>query len=510
MNRKIGVIYSYGLMVVEIFSTMLFTPYLIRTLGQAEYGVYQLVSSVTSYLVLLDLGVGSSVIRYMSKYRAEKDMLAQRRFLGISTIYYLLIAVVALIIGISILFLFPNVFAKGLSTEEIALAKKLFAVTMCSAAFSLATSGFANALIAYERFNVSKGVSIILTVVKIVAGTMALWLGFSSFGVVCVNFMVTVVTRTIYVLYVLCKLKIRPVFHNIEFSFVKEVAAYSSFILLQLIASHINAMSDQILLASFAKNASVIIGIYGVGAQILQYFKTIGSHFTSVLMPGLVRLVENGVDRRKYEQEMIRISRLVFMALALVFTVFAVFGQDFICLWAGEENAQAYFVAVVLMFPTLFSYSEGVGYQLLQAMAKHKLPAVVQVVSAVLNIGLTILLIRWEPLKGAVIGSFIALFFCETVVMNIMYKRQIHIRLTVYFRGMFKGILPCLLLSAGAGVLLKTAQLSRFGWLGFVVNCGVMVAVYAGTMFLFGMNAYEKNLVLKPMQKICKGKFNKG
>ncbi len=502
MNRKIGVIYSYGLMLVEILSTMLFTPYLIRTLGQAEYGVYQLVSSVTSYLVLLDLGVGSSVIRYMAKYRADKDKLAQRRFLGVTTIYYLLIALVALIVGGGILFFFPQVFEKGLSPAEVALAEKLFAVTMCSAAFSLATSAFANTLIAYERFNVSKGASIVLTLIKIVASFAALKLGFSSLGVVCVHFAVNVLTRLVYMFYVLFKLKIIPYFRNISFSFIKEVASYSSFILLQLIASQINAMSDQILLGIFAKGASVIIGIYGVGAQILQYFKTIGSHFTSVLMPGLVRLVESGANREQYEKEMIRISRIIFIALALVFTVFAVFGQDFVCLWAGESNAQAYLVAVALMFPTLFSYSEGVGYQLLQAMAKHKLPAVVQVVSAVLNIGLTILLIRWNPLKGAVLGSFIALFFFETVVMNIMYKKQIHIRLTAYFRGMLKGTLPCLLISAAAGLLLKTANLARFGWIGLCLNCGGMVLVYGVSMLLFGMNDYEKDLILKPIQKI--------
>ena len=66
MNRKTGVVLSYVLLVVEIFSTLLFTPFLIRTLGQAEYGIYQLVLSITAYLALLDLGVGNSVIRYIT------------------------------------------------------------------------------------------------------------------------------------------------------------------------------------------------------------------------------------------------------------------------------------------------------------------------------------------------------------------------------------------------------------------------------------------------------------
>lgn len=502
MNRKAGVIYSNILMLVEILSTLLFTPFLIKTLGQAEYGVYQLVSSITSYLVLLDLGVGNSVIRYIARYREKNDLRGQNTFLGITTIYYVLVATLAIVISIFVLAVFPSMFENGLSTSEVSLAKKLFSITMCSAAFSLATSAFANTVIAYERFLISKGTVIILTVFKILASVIALKMGFGSMGIVILNFLMTVLTRSVYVMYVLFVLKLRPSFNKIDFSYVKEIASFSSFILLQMVATQINAMSDQVLLGMFVNGASIIIGIYGVGAQILQYFKTIGSLFTSVLMPGLVRLVETGAGAKRLEEEMIRISRIVFMVLSVIWVIFAFWGRDFICLWAGEENEQAYFVAVLLMFPTIFSYSEGVGYQLLQSMGKHRTPAIVQVISASLNVGLTILLIYWDPLKGAVIGTFISLCTCDIIIMNIMYKRQIGIRLTVYFIGLFKGIVPCLVLSAITGSLIKLANLNAYGWLGFVVNCGVMILVYGITMWLFGMNVYEKSIILSPIIKI--------
>ena len=70
MNRKIGLVFSYGVMITEIVSAMFVTPFIIRSLGQAEYGIYQLTSSITAYLIIFDLGVGNSVIRYMAKFRA--------------------------------------------------------------------------------------------------------------------------------------------------------------------------------------------------------------------------------------------------------------------------------------------------------------------------------------------------------------------------------------------------------------------------------------------------------
>lgn len=504
MNRKVGVIFSYVLMFVEICSTMLFTPFLIRTLGQAEYGIYHLILSVLSYFTLLDLGVGSSVIRYMSKYSAEKNKNAQRSFMGVTTIYYLIIAAVALLIGLVVRQNLSSIFETGLSVTEIELARKLFSIAICNTVVTLATSAFSNAIIAHEHFMVSKGTTIIMTIVKVLLSVVALKMGMSSMGVLAVHLITNCITRGIYVCYVLFKLKITPSFKNIQFSFLKEVASYSSFILLQLIASYINSMSDQILLGMFAKGSAVIIGIYSIGAQILQYFKTVGAHFTGVLMPGLVRLVDSKPTRETYENEMIKIGRIVFMVLGLVWCVFLVFGKDFICMWAGEENSQAYIVALALMFPTLFGYAQGAGYQLLQAMAKHKLPAIIQVCSAVVHIILVIILMKWNALYGTVIGSFIAIFLCDMVVMNLMYKKQIGIRLSVLFGGMFKGTLPCLAIATVLGFALETLNFSRFGWLGFVVNCGVMVAIYGVTMLLYGMNDYEKNLLFKPFKKILK------
>ena len=73
MSRKIGLVFSYGVMITEIVSAMFVTPFIIRSLGQAEYGIYQLTSSITAYLIIFDLGVGNSVIRYMAKFRANND-----------------------------------------------------------------------------------------------------------------------------------------------------------------------------------------------------------------------------------------------------------------------------------------------------------------------------------------------------------------------------------------------------------------------------------------------------
>lgn len=504
MNRKIGVIYSYVLMFVEVFSATLFTPFLIRSLGQSEYGVYQLVYSVTAYLMLLDLGIGNAVIRYMAKYRAENNKQKQEEFLGIATIFYAVIAVIVLIVGAVLMVIFPTAFAKGLTESEIHLGRQLLFVTVISTSFSLGTSSFAATLMAYERFSFSKGLSILLSLSKVVFAFIALKLGFRSLGVVLVYFIANTCTRIAYTVYVLFVLKLKPSFGKPDFGFVKESVSYSAFVLMQMIAVQINSMTDSVLLGILAKGSAVIIAVYGAGAQIVQYFKTVGGHFNGVLMAGVVRLVESGANAKALQDEMVRIGRIVFMMLGMVFTVFLVNGADFMVLWAGEDYSRGYMVAVAIMVPTMFTLVQSIGNQILWAMNKHRTQAVVQIVSALINIVLTAFLIKWNPLVGAVVGSVIALTVGDVLCMNVMFKREIGISLIGYYKGLFKGILPSLLLCAASGLLFNLIGLSKFGWLGLVVNCGVMVLVYGICMISFGMNTSEKHMIFGMFKKIGK------
>ena len=138
---------SYVMMIFEVLSTLLLTPFIIRTLGQAEYGVYKLSASVVAYLLLLDLGVGNAITRYIAKFRASGEKEQSQKFLGVATIYYTVIALVALIAGVVLIAVFPKAFAKGLTASEIKLGQELLFITMINAAVTLGTAAYNNVII---------------------------------------------------------------------------------------------------------------------------------------------------------------------------------------------------------------------------------------------------------------------------------------------------------------------------------------------------------------------------
>lgn len=500
MNRKIGVILSYVMMIFEVLSTLLLTPFIIRTLGQAEYGVYKLSASVVAYLLLLDLGVGNAITRYIAKFRASGEKEQSQKFLGVATIYYTVIALVALIAGVVLIAVFPKAFAKGLTASEIKLGQELLFITMINAAVTLGTAAYNNVIIAYERFTVSKGVPIIQIIVRMALTVVMLKGGFGSVGIVMVNLLMTVVCRGFFIIYVLFRLKLRPKFKGIDISFVKEIILYSSMILIQMIATQLNATVDQILIGSLVASSAAILAVYSVGTQVTQYFQSMGTAFTGVLMPGIVKMVESGVDSKTLTDEMIRIGRIILIVLGLIWGGFLACGQQFITLWAGADNSNAYFVAVILMTAYMFILTESIGTQILWAMNQHKEQAILKGIIVLLNILLTVVLIKWQPLIGATIGTFISLVLGDVVVMNVIFRKKLKMNLGYYYKGLTKGILPCIAVATAVGFVARHF-LKNGGWISLLLEVAIICLVYAVCILTFGMNTYEKNMVLSVLRK---------
>ena len=493
LSRRVGVVMSYVAMIFEILSTLLITPLIIRTLGQAEYGVYKLTAAIAAYLFLLDLGVGNSVIRYMAKFRAINDREQSRKFFGIATIYYFIIAMIVLIVGAVLVYFFPMMFAKGLSESEIALGESLLVLIIINCAITLGTTAFSIVIMAYERFAVQKGSLIVQVVLRMGLTVVALRLGYGSVGIVCIQLGTTILCRGFYVLYVIGRIKLLPKWSGIDFAFVKEVFVYSTFILVQMIAAQVNAFADQILLGAFVTTSAAIIAVYGVGAQIVTYYQSIGNALTGVLMPGVVKMVESKAEPDELCKEMIRIGRMILLILGLVWCGFLIYGKQFICLWAGEVNLEGYYVAVILMLAQMIILAENIGTQILWAKNEHKEQAVLKLAVVFVNVVLTIVLIRWKPLLGATIGTFISYVVGDVGVMNLVFKKKIGIKLSQYYQGLLARLIPLFCVTTLVGWLFSKINLS--GWMGFLINVGVMTLTYCIFAWLFGLNEYEKSLV---------------
>ena len=94
---KSGVILSYINLVLSSVIPMLYTPAMLRLIGQEEYGLYSLSATAVGYLTLLSFGFGGTVLRYLSLYRAKGQVEEERRAFGFFLVVYSAIAILVMV-----------------------------------------------------------------------------------------------------------------------------------------------------------------------------------------------------------------------------------------------------------------------------------------------------------------------------------------------------------------------------------------------------------------------------
>ena len=114
-QRKLGVAISYLTLAFNIIIGLVYTPFMISKLGDGLYGIYSLANSLISFVTLLDLGFGQTLVRYISQAKVTGNRDEERRLNGFFLKLYLCISVVALFIGLVDVYVYPKVAAKTFS-----------------------------------------------------------------------------------------------------------------------------------------------------------------------------------------------------------------------------------------------------------------------------------------------------------------------------------------------------------------------------------------------------------
>ena len=134
---------------------------MLRLLGQSEYGLYQLVFSVVSYLSLLSLGFGSSYLRFYSRYKVKDDIDEIARLNGMFMTIFTTISVICIFCGILMIANIQQIFGTGLSYSEYKTARVLMALMVFNLALTFPNSVFNCAITAHEKYIFQKSLVIL-------------------------------------------------------------------------------------------------------------------------------------------------------------------------------------------------------------------------------------------------------------------------------------------------------------------------------------------------------------
>ena len=499
-QRKAGVVISYAGEIVKILVNLIYTPIMLRLLGQSEYGLYQLVYSVVSYLSLLSLGFGSSYLRFYSRYKAKKDEDGVARLNGMFMTIFLAIAAICIICGMIMVGNIRGIFGSGLTDSEYVTARVLMILLVVNLALTFPNSVFNCSITAHERFLFQKVLILLQNICSPFLTLPLLIMGYGSIGMVTVTTLLTFVVLASNMYYCFRKLHIKFCFKGFQLSLLKEMWVFTFFIFLNQIIDQINWSVDKFLLGRFAGTTAV--AVYGVGGQINTLYLQFSTSVSNVFVPKVNRIVAESNNNRQLTDLFTKVGRIQFMVLGLILTGFIFLGNPFIRAWAGEEYGDAYIVALLLIGPVTVPLIQNLGVEIQRAKNMHKARAVVYLAIAIANVFISIPLIKIMGPAGAALGTAISLIAGNIIFMNWYYHARIGMNMFYFWKEIAKFI-PALIAPGIVGILIM-----RFANVTGLIKLGMFAIIYTGvygiSMYFLGMNAEEKQLVMGPIKKILR------
>lgn len=500
---KVGAVLSYISLFIGNIISIIYTPIMLRLLGQAEYGLFNLSNSVIGYLGLLNFGFGNAIVRYTAKYRAKEDKDAEYRLNGLFIIIYSVLAFIILLAGSILVLNIEKLFSNTLSMNELNKMKILMSLMIFNMAISFPFGIFGGIISAYERFIFPKIIEIIRAILNPFVMLPLLLMGYKAVGMTIASTIINILFIGINVFYCFRILKIKIKFDNLDFSLFKEISGYSFYIFLNMVVDKIYWSTDQLILG--AVSGTVSVAIYSVGSTFNNYYMSFSTAISGVFLPKVTKMVTNGVSDKELSDLFIKTGRIQYIIMSFILSGFIIFGQEFINTWAGIDYASAYYIAIVVMIPLTIPLIENIGITILQAKNMHKFRSNVYIVIAILNLLGSIPLSKTYGEIGAAICTGISMIIGNIIIINIYYYKKINIDIPSFVRNIFIITIP-VAISIIIGFFMNYI-ININGYLGIAIKGSIFAVIFFILMWIMGMNKYEKELFIGPLNKILE-KFN--
>lgn len=503
---KSGVYLSYISLFITNITNLILTPFIIRNLGQSEYGLYMLIGAFVGYLAVLDFGLGNAVIRFVAKYRAENNKKDEENFLFSTLFIYSIISIIVVFVGTILYFNLENFFSNSLSKSEIEIAKVMFIIVVINLALTLPIKTFTGIIIAYERFVFQRLLDISRILLRAIIILILLSLGFNAIAIVLVDAILNILIMLISMGFAFIKLKVRIRLYKINRSLLKEIFSYSSLIFISVVVDQIYWRIGHLVLGIIASTNEV--AIFAIGVLFAQYFITFSTAISGVFLPKITKMVVNRSSGEEFTDLLIKTGRLQFLVLGLILSGFILFGKKFILLWAGPDFGYSWLIAIVMMIPLIIVLTQTIGISILQAKNMHGFRALAYLVIALVNFIISIFLAKEYGALGSAVGTTLSLILGNIIVMNIYYHYKVKLNIPRFYKELFSGLLLSIICSIGIGAVLLFLFPDK-SWVYLIIQCLLFSIVYALISWFIGMDNYEKRLFSNEFKKITRMFLNR-
>lgn len=260
-----------------------------------------------------------------------------------------------MIIGAILVVNIQNIYTVSTGETGIAQLRIIMIIMIFSLAISFPGSVYSSIITSYEEFTFLKITGMMSTILNPIIMIPLLIHGHKAVSLSVVALSLNFFLISLNAIYVHTKLKVKIRFGRFDRNLLKEISRYSAFVFLGAIVDQLYWNTDKIILGVVSGEAAV--AVYSVGSQIHTYFQQFSWSISNVFFPRVTKMVTEGSKEIIY-QFFLKIGRIQYFVLFLIYTGFFIFGKEFIECWAGEEYKTAYYIAMIVISGAIVAHTK--------------------------------------------------------------------------------------------------------------------------------------------------------
>lgn len=478
-----GVLLSYGSAAVNLVSSLILLPLLIRTLSEDTYSLYKVMQSFAGSLMMFNLGLSTIAARAVARYvqRPTEDARREKEnTLALTILLSLAMAGIVLLLGWAMTALVPYLFGDSYNAGQLSAAKKLVGIFSAATAVHILSDTFRGFILGREHYLVSQGSSILFQTLRFCAMTSVALRGGNVCALALVDLALYGLLLGIHFLYSRLALKETARLTSIKKTDLAPIAAFASAIVIQALVTQASTNLDTVILGVTGASPRIIT-MYASALTIYTVYRSLVGVLSGIYLPQAARLTTANASGKALTDFLIPPSRIQAVITLGILTGFGLLGRDFVRLWIGPEYLETWPLVLALMAAAALPLIQSTCITLLDAKLMRLGRSLVLLVMAVLNAAASLILVKPLGYWGPAIGTILSLLLGEGLLMNLHYKKIFALELGRLFRQIFSGILPAALVSVVVSLPLAFFPADTF--LELVRKGLVYLAVYLIAMW---------------------------
>ena len=408
MFKNVGA--NWVLSLLQILVLLKLAPFVVEALGRGPNGVWVTIVSLTGILHLLVLGVPLASVRFVAEHVARKDL--PRANAAISTCLGIAfgLAAAALAVGGILYAFFEAGFLRGpqgaaLSAGEIQSARIAFGIVAVQVAAGFVLRLPYGIFDAHHDFVVRNGIMGGELLLRLVL-TIGLLSWRASLPLLAAVQLACLLSEFVAVWIVVRRRYpgIRFGLGSFDRSLVRSILGFSVFAMLLNVGSLLAFRSDAIVIG--AHLAPDQVTYFDMGNKFFEPMSGLLIAVGAVVMPMATRLRATG-ERDELRRVFLTWSKICLSIVLLIGLYLLVLGPEFLAWWVGPDFAvpSGRVLQVLMLSFLVYLPVRGVALAVLLGLGKPALPALALLAMGVLNLAISLALVRPLGILGVAIGT---------------------------------------------------------------------------------------------------------